>query len=213
MKIAMSGATGFIGENLTGTFADKGWEVMPLLHGDFGLDDEAFSEKIKGADIVINLAGAAISARWTEEYKKIIYTSRINTTKKIVAAIGRITTKPRLFISTSAVGIYDTKGVYTEEDKNYADDFLGKLAFDWEQAALGAKEREIRTIIFRFGVVLGRDGGALNKMLPPFKLGLGGTIGDGRQPFPWVHIEDLISAYNTVIENESYEGIYNLTAP
>jgi hypothetical protein len=212
MNIAMSGATGFVGGHLTKAFSEKGWKVIPLGRNDFK-EEEILLSKIGDADVVVNLAGASIAERWTEEYKKILYSSRIETTKKIVDAMARGGKKPALYISTSAVGIYDSRGIHTEANARYADNFLGKLAFDWEQAALGAKDAGIRTVIFRFGIVLGTDGGALQKMLIPFKMGLGGTIGDGRQAFSWVHIEDLVRAYFAVIENNDFEGIYNLTAP
>lgn len=213
MNIAMSGATGFVGTNLTEAFQKRGWKVIPLTREDFKLGDDDLSRKLDGVQIVVNLAGAPVGVRWTEEYKKILYSSRIDTTRKIVSTLGKMEKRPRLFVSTSAIGIYDTKGRYTEADRNYANDFLGRLALDWEQIALSSKNLGIRTVIFRFGIVLGRNGGALQKMLVPFKLGLGGVIGDGRQPFSWVHIEDIISAYFTVIEDEGHEGIYNLTSP
>lgn len=213
MNIVMSGATGFIGGHLTTAFGDKGWKVIPLGRDDLKRADEDSLKKWEGADVVINLAGASIAERWTEEYKKIMYASRVDTTKKIVNALGKMNRKPALFISTSAVGIYDTEGEHTEEDEHYANDFLGRLALDWEQAALRAAETGVRTIIFRFGVVLGINGGALQKMLIPFRMGLGGVIGHGKQPFSWVHIGDLIRAYTTVIENDTYHGIYNLTSP
>lgn len=208
----MSGATGFIGGHLARAFGEEGWKVIPLGRGDFK-DEEILRSKIGGADVVVNLAGASIAERWTGEYKKILYTSRIETTRKIVDALGKADKRPGLFISTSAVGIYDSGGVYTEENARYADTFLGKLSLDWEQAALRAKDAGIRTVIFRFGLVLGLDGGVLRKMLIPFQMGLGGTIGDGKQAFSWVHIEDLVRAYFTVIKNKDFEGIYNLTAP
>ncbi len=213
MQIAMSGAGGFIGSHLTKAFEAKGWRIVTLGRDQFVLSDEAFSARIEGADVVINLAGATIAARWTEEYKKIITSSRIDTTEKLVRALKQLRKKPRLFISTSAIGIYETKGVHTEDDTNYATDFLGKLAVQWERTAIKAKDAGIRMVIFRFGVVLGVDGGALQKMLIPFKIGVGGVIGDGRQPFSWIHIEDLVRAFFTVIEDDRYEGIYNLTAP
>lgn len=213
MNIAMSGSTGFVGGHLTKAFRERGWTVIPLGRDDFKGDDAALSRKIEGAEVVINLAGASVVARWTEEYKKIMYGSRIETTKKIVDAMAGAGEKPRLFISTSAVGIYGAGGVYTEENARYGDDFLGKLASDWEQAALRARDAGVRTVIFRFGIVLGLDGGALKKMLIPFRIGLGGTIGDGKQAFSWVHIEDLVRAYFTVMENKGFEGTYNLTAP
>jgi len=212
MNIAMSGATGFVGGHLTRAFEEKGWKVTPLKREDF-LEMEMLVRKIGGADVVVNLAGASVVRRWTEEYKKVMYNSRIDTTRKIVEAMSKEETKPWLFISTSAVGIYDTKATYAEDNARYADNFLGKLAIDWEGAALKANEVGVRTVVFRFGIVLGADGGALKKMLIPFRTGLGGTIGDGKQAFSWVHIEDLVRAYLAVIENKEFEGIYNLTAP
>lgn len=213
MKITMSGATGFIGTNLTRAFQGKGWSVEPLKIEDFKAGRDALKEKLKGSDVVINLAGAPIVAKWTEEYKKILRSSRIETTNIIVDIITHQEPKPKVFISTSAVGIYDDKGIYSEENANYAKDFLGNLTQDWEKSALRAKEGGIRTVIFRFGIVLGKDGGILANMVPYFKLGLGGTIGDGSQGFSWVHIHDLVRAYLEAIDNEKYEGIYNLTAP
>lgn len=213
MNIVMSGASGFIGGHLTKAFESKGWKVMPLTRNDLTLDDSAVLAKVEGADVVVNLAGTPIATRWSEEYKKAIYSSRVDTTKKIVSSLKKAGRKPALFISTSAIGIYPTRGEHTEDERHYADDFLGKVTFDWEQTALKAKEAGIRTVIFRLGIVLGSDGGALQKMLTPFRVGLGGIIGDGKQHFSWVHIEDLVKAYSTAVENTQYEGVYNLTAP
>lgn len=212
MKIAMSGATGFIGSNLTKAFNEKGWSIEPLLVEDFKTTD-GLAQKMYNSDVVVNLAGAPIVGKWTEEYKKILYTSRIDTTNKIVSVINAQTPKPKLFISTSAVGIYDGAGIYDEDNAVYADDFLGRLAVEWERAALKANDASIRTIIFRFGIVLGNNGGMLAKMLPIFKLGLGGTVGDGSQGFSWVHITDLQRAFIEVIMNDKYRGVYNLTSP
>jgi uncharacterized protein (TIGR01777 family) len=127
--------------------------------------------------------------------------------------MGKAEKKPGLFISTSAVGIYDSRGVYTEKNGRYGDDFLATLSLDWERAALVAEDSGIRTVIFRFGLVLGPDGGVIRKMLLPFKMGLGGTLGDGKQAFSWVHIDDLVRAYLAAIDNSDFKGIYNLTAP
>ncbi|MDR4504815.1 MAG: TIGR01777 family oxidoreductase [Candidatus Scalindua sp.] len=212
-KIAMSGASGFVGSNLTRAFHAENYEVLPLGRKDFTLSPEVIAERMDGADILINLAGAPIIEKWTETYKKTLHESRIDVTRKLVQACSLASQKPKLLVSTSAIGYYATEGTHTEEHYVKADDFLGNLAEDWEQEALKAGKLGIRTVIFRFGVVLGKDGGALKKMLFPFKLGMGGTIGDGMQPFSWVHIKDLIRAYQAVIENTAYEGIYNLTAP
>lgn len=214
MKIVASGITGFIGSYLKTEFVvNRKWQVEALRTADFGLEDDTFIKKINGADVIINLAGATISARWTEDYKKLLYSSRIDTTRKIVSAIAKLKKKPKLFISASAVGRYAAEGVHTEEKGVYATDFLGRLAGNWEAEALKAAGAGVRTVIFRFGVVLGPDGGILSKMLPPFRLGLGGAIGDGGQPCSWVHIKDVSDAFLAAIDDRKFSGIYNLCAP
>ncbi|XPS41143.1 TIGR01777 family oxidoreductase [Aliarcobacter butzleri] len=159
----------------------------------------------------MNLAGANIINRWSESYKKLLYSSRIDTTSKIVNAISSISNKPKLLISTSAVGIYDNKSIY-DENGSFSNDFLSNLCQDWEKEALKAKNEATKVAIFRFGIILGKDGGALQKMITPFKFGLGGTIGSGKQSFSFIHINDLLNAYKFVIEND-YDGVFNLTAP
>ena len=213
MKVAVSGAGGFIGTHLLAAFKAQGWEVSALHTADFGLDDAAFGQKLSGADIVVHLAGASINKRWTQAYKKVLYASRVETAKKIVRAMAKSQHKPKLFICTSAVGIYAPTGQHNEEEASYADDFLGRLARDWESAAAEGKTLGIRTVIFRYGIVLGQGGGILKEMLLPFSLGLGGTIGDGSQNFSWVHIDDLVRAYLFAVEHPDMEGVYNLMAP
>ncbi len=214
MKIVASGITGFIGSYLKTEFVvNRGWQVEALRTDDFSLPDDEFLKKLNGADVIINLAGATISARWTEDYKKLLYSSRIDTTRKIVGAIAKLKKKPKLFISASAVGRYAAEGVHTEEKGVYATDFLGRLAEAWEAEALKAADAGVRTVIFRFGVVLGPGGGLLAKLMLPFRLGLGGTIGDGKQPCSWVHIRDIADAFLAAIDNTKFSGIYNLTAP
>ncbi|WOE68744.1 TIGR01777 family oxidoreductase [Hydrogenimonas thermophila] len=213
MKVVISGASGFVGSHLTKEFEKREWNITPLIRSDFKLSDSEFSKKFIGADVVIHLAGATINRRWSESYKKELYSSRIDTAKKIVKAMEIMEKKPKLFISTSAVGIYAGDGQYNEESAVYANDFLGSLAQDWEKAALEAKSLGVRTVIFRFGIVMGHGGGVLQQMVPMFKLGLGGTIGNGKQPFSWVHIDDQMRAYFYIIEHEDLEGIFNLMAP
>ncbi len=208
----MSGASGFVGTYLKAVFAEQKFVVIPLGRDAFR-SSELLNKKLEGSDIVIHLAGAPIMARWTEAYKKELYASRIDTTRALVDAFAERKGMPRLFISTSAVGIYPPDVPCDEGNTRLADDFLGRLAQDWEREASRAAELGIRTVVFRFGVVLGRSGGALAKMLTPFRLGLGGVIGDGRQPFPWVHIADLAEAFLFVIKQERCNGVYNLTAP
>ncbi|BAK72491.1 TIGR01777 family oxidoreductase [Arcobacter sp. L] len=208
--IAITGASGFVGSSLTKFFSNLGYKITPLSREILN-NKSNLEEVLNSSDIVINLAGANIINRWSESYKRLLYSSRIDTTSKIVNAINHIQNKPKLLISTSAVGIYDNKTIY-DENGNFANDFLSNLCQDWEKKALEAKNEITKVSIFRFGIVLGRDGGALQKMLTPFKLGLGGTIGNGNQAFSFIHISDLLNAYKFVIEN-SHENIFNLTAP
>lgn len=210
-KIVITGAGGFVGTKLSKMFTQKGYEVVAVKRGQLK-DIEALSQMVSQAAAVINLAGANIIQRWSDEYKKVLYNSRIDTTKALVEAMQRSTSKPRLFISTSAIGIYKNEKEYNELDFEYSSGFLGKLCQDWEKEALKANELGIRTCIFRFGIILGH-GGALSRMMPAFKLGIAGTIGDGSQPFSFIHIDDLIDAYTFVMENENLEGVFNLTAP
>lgn len=208
--IAISGASGFVGTSLTKFFSNIGYKVIPISREILN-NNNKLEELLNTTDIVINLAGANIINRWSESYKKLLYSSRIDTTSKIVKAINSISNKPKILISTSAVGIYDNISTY-DENGSFSNDFLSNLCQDWEKEALKAKNETTKVAIFRFGIVLGQEGGALQKMITPFKLGLGGTIGSGKQAFSFVHIDDLLNAYKFVIEN-SHEGIFNLTAP
>jgi uncharacterized protein (TIGR01777 family) len=158
--------------------------------------------------VVINLAGQNIFSRWNESYKKLIFESRIRSTENVVSALK----EGALLINVSAIGYYGDKGdTFVTEDSSSGEDFLAKVCIEWEKAALKAKERGGRVIITRFGIVLGK-GGMLSKILPIFKWGLGGTLGNGRQWFSWIHIKDLVSAILFLIKNEK-EGIYNLVSP
>ena len=209
--VAIAGSSGFVGTNLKRVFESKGFKVLGIKRAELK-DNKKLISIIEEADILINLSGANIINRWTQKYKKLLRSSRLDTTNALVNAMSEAKNKPEVFISTSAVGIYKNKACYDEENYEYEDDFLGNLCKDWEEAALKAKNLDVRTAIFRFGIVLG-DGGAMAKMLTPFKLGLGGTIGNGQQDFSFIHIDDLTNAYEHVYENSSCEGIYNLTAP
>lgn len=212
-KVAMTGATGFVGGHLRKDFESRGWSVKAITREDLKGTAEGLAGVIEGHDAIVNLAGAPILARWSREYKDVLRSSRIETTRKVVEAMGLLNEKPRVLVSTSAVGIYGSGGIFTEKDFPSGNDFLGRLASDWEAEAMKAENFGVRTVILRLGVVLGADGGALKTMLTPFKMGLGGKIGNGRQGFSWVHIDDVISAYRSAIENSAYKGAYNLTAP
>lgn len=212
MKVVITGSSGFVGQELTQLFLSQGYEVHGVKRSDIS-NPEVLNTIIDGSDIVINLSGANIIARWDESYKEELRASRINTTQALIDSFEVVENKPKLFISTSAVGIYDNQATYSEDEMEYAKDFLGNLCIDWEAKALQANDLGIRTAVFRFGIVLGRNGGALKQMLLPFKLGVGGKIGSGEQGFSYIHIEDLKNAYEYIINNENLDGIFNLTAP
>jgi len=211
-KIAIVGGSGFIGTYMQSFFKIEGFSVLSLGKEDTQKNIVEIAKVLEGIDIVINLAGAPIIHRWSTSYKKVLYNSRIITTKKIVTAMSQMKKKPELFISTSAIGIYATDGTMSESNHTYSDNFLAIICKDWEAEAQLADDFT-RVVIFRFGVVLGKGGGALSKMLPAFKLGIAGTIGDGSEPFSWVHIDDLLSAYLFVFVNGNLEGTFNLSAP
>eukprot|EP01029_Cantina_marsupialis_P004537 TRINITY_DN146155_c0_g2_i2.p1 TRINITY_DN146155_c0_g2~~TRINITY_DN146155_c0_g2_i2.p1 ORF type:complete len:285 (-),score=57.84 TRINITY_DN146155_c0_g2_i2:527-1381(-) len=209
--IAITGASGFVGTNLKEFFTNHGFNVEGIKREDIK-NEQKLLDIVEKADFIINLSGANIINRWTESYKKILYSSRIETTKALIKAFEKAQKKPELFISTSAVGIYKNDACYDEETEDYSDDFLAKVCQDWEKEASKAKDLGIRTAIFRFGIVLG-DGGALSKMLLPFKMGVGGVIGNGSQYFSFIHINDLLNGFKFVYENESIDGVFNLCAP
>jgi len=210
-KIVITGASGFVGSMLREKFEEDGYEVVAIQRADLK-DREKLSMLLNNSFAVINLAGASIINRWTQTYKEILYTSRIESTKALVEAMKECNIKPKSFISTSAVGIYKNDKPYDETATELADDFLANLCKDWEAEAKEAEKLNIRTSLFRFGIVLG-EGGALGKMLTPFKLGVGGTIGDGSQAFSFIHINDLLRAYKFVVEETTLSGLFNLTTP
>ena len=207
MRIAISGASGFVGSYLQHYFQNKGYKVIGIQRSILS-DEKGLEKIISEVDVIINLAGANIIQRWTTKYKKLMYDSRIDTTKALVKAINT-NKKEQLFISTSAIGIYANDTLCDEEQYSYGNGFLAHLCQDWEHEA---KKVQKRMAIFRFSIIMG-DGGALKKMLLPFKLGLGGKIGSGEQPFSYIHIKDLARVYELLIKQQSLEGIFNLSSP
>jgi len=213
MKIALTGATGFIGKHLESRLSEQGHTIVSLGRKELQEGAKRVSESLSGCDVLINLAGAPISRRWTEAYKREMISSRVEVTRLLVEAMNLLERPPATFISTSAIGAFDTRGRYTESDAPNATDFLGELARDWEAAALEAEAMGIRTLIFRFALVLGTDGGLMKQLLLPFRLGLGGPIGDGKQHFSWVHIDDLTKAYAHALGHSEMSGVFHICAP
>lgn len=209
----MSGASGFVGSKLRRTFEGNGWQVITLGRKEFSLPPKELARSLQGANCLVNLAGAPVIHRWSKEYKKIMVQSRVSLTKKLVSACGMLDVPPQVFLSASGIGCYASSGIHNETSGQFADGFLGNLVRDWEDAAFMAQGLGIRTAIFRFGVVLGPGGGALQKMLLPFKLGLGGKIGTGKQSFSWIHLQDLTRVFEQALTDSTYEGVYNLTSP
>ena len=206
MKIAVNGTSGFMGGELCRFFRAQGHDVIAIPRAAYA-DKDALKNLIKGCDAVVNLAGASIAARWSEAYKKQLRASRIETTRALVGAINELENPP-FFISASAVGVYENGLSHDESSVKFDRGFLGELACEWESEAAKARTQ---TAIFRLGVVLGR-GGALAKMLPAFKLGLGGKIGSGEQAFCWICVADLLEAFEFTLQNRQ-SGVFNLVSP
>ncbi len=211
MNILISGSTGLVGQRLKEVLLTKGHKVSGIGRADFSGPEESLNAKVGQADVVINLSGAPIVARWTESYKKEIMESRILTTRWLVKAMKSATAWRGLYISASAVGIYPEGDVFTEGNARFGNDFLAEVCKAWEAEAIKARPLA-KVAVFRLGIVLSGEGGALKKMLLPFKLGLGGPIASGKQGFSWIHIDDLVNAYLFVIEKQ-LDGVFNLTAP
>ncbi|MPV86347.1 TIGR01777 family oxidoreductase [Ostreibacterium oceani] len=231
MKILITGGTGFIGGQLTKQLLAMGHQVTVLtrypqkqsMQAGLRLVDSlsqlADNEIIDG---IINLAGAPINKRWTPQYKNTLIDSRVNTTEQIAALVQRLLTRPRVFISGSAIGFYghttSADGAIVDETSQptidtQQNDFAHQLCARWEAAAATITELGVKTYIIRLGVVLDSSGGALAEMLPAFKLGLGGKIGSGRQGFSWIHRDDAVNAIHFLLADSASPGVYNLTAP
>lgn len=207
MTLALSGSTGFVGKYLSKFFQEKGYTVLALTRSVIA-NERLLQEYISQADAVINLAGATIIKRWSQSYKKVLFESRINTTKAIVNAINNVDNPP-ILLSTSAIGIYKKDALYDEDATEFSKGFLSQLCQAWEAEAFKA---DTRVAILRLSVVLGR-GGALQKMLTPFKLGLGGRIASGEQAFSFIHIHDLARACEHIIKDAKLIGLFNITTP
>lgn len=227
MKILITGGSGFVGTHLSNALLSRGHHVTAIgtrkrfdrikhdLFRYLSADTTQkgpWQDEVQEMDAVINLAGKSIIKRWNESYKKLIYDSRILTTRHLVEAMPQ--DKKIIFCSTSAIGYYEDGGdtILTENSPG-GDHFLAQVCRDWEQEALQAQKKGARVIITRFGVVVGKSGGVLAQMLPAFRMFVGGPLGDGMQWFPWIHIDDLTGAMLFVMENEDLDGAFNFCAP
>ncbi len=211
MKIAITGASGFIGKKLCDFFQRDNHTPVALSRSMLA-SPEGLISTLEGTDIVINLAGASISKRWTSKYKQEIMDSRVLTTRRLVTALNQMAAPPSLCISVSAVGIYPDSGVHGESSPMRGTGFLTHVCESWEQEARMLKPG-IRLVITRFGVVLGKEGGAAPLMLAPFRFFVGSIIGNGRQGLPWIHIDDLVNAMQWLIDHKQVTGVVNFVSP
>jgi uncharacterized protein (TIGR01777 family) len=230
-KIVINGGTGMLGKKLTNALLLKGYNILMLSRNplkyknafdsnisfykfDSLTSSEELSGVLNGCYGIINLAGASIAERrWTEQYKKELYDSRIIPTRNISEAIVNLKIKPDFFINTSATGIYGNRGdEILNEGSSIGNDYLANLCRDWESEALIAK-KHTRTLTVRIGVVLDEKGGALKKLILPFKLFAGGHLGNGKQFIPWVHIEDLIRSFLFIIDIRDLSGAVIASSP
>lgn len=213
MKIAISGSSGFIGRALTNMFIREGNEVISITQKDlYGDYIHELSEKLSGVEIVINLAGASINHSWSVGYKEIILDSRVSSTQKIVDVINHMSIKPKLFISTSAVGYYSSAG-YNDEQGAKGDGFLSYVCDNWELVARRA-DRSVRVVIIRLGVVISDSGGAYSAILKAARdYHAVVKFGDGSEVVSWIELNDLLRLYRFVIDNSSISGVVNGVAP
>jgi uncharacterized protein (TIGR01777 family) len=222
-RILITGASGLVGRALAASYQQQGVEVFSLVRSEpksakeirwNPATGEVDLAKLEAFDAVIHLAGENVFGLWTEKKKRAIKESRVMGTRNLAAALAKITHKPKVLISASAIGIYGNRAdeVLTESSKP-GSGFLADVGREWEQAADAARDAGIRVVHPRISIVLAKEGGALDKMKLPFSLGLGGRLGSGKQWFSWITLEDLIRLIQFAVENESISGPINAAAP
>ncbi len=221
MKILVTGSTGLVGRALVAALAKQGHSVCRLVRPGTNANDDAGGFNVAwnpatgelggaavGPDAVVNLAGASIAdGRWTEKRKEELLESRVNTTRALIEAIGRMNVKPSVFVSASAIGYYGNREdeILTEESAA-GEDFLAGIAKEWEAEARKAEAWGTRVVLARLGIVLAKEGGALAKMLTPFRLGLGGRLGSGKQWMSWIALEDVVGVLKMCLEQTPIRG-------
>jgi uncharacterized protein (TIGR01777 family) len=230
MRVTVTGATGLIGARLVAALARRGDEVTVLSRDPararerlgsgiqaerWGpLGEPAPASALTGRDGVIHLAGEPVAQRWSAAIKERIRTSRESGTANLVAGLRSAEPRPRVLVSASAVGYYGPRGEEeVTESEPPGEDFLAQVCVAWERAAQTASELGMRVAIVRTGVVLDPDGGALEKMLPPFRAGVGGPVAGGKQWMPWIHVDDLVGLYLAALDGEAWSGPLNGSAP
>lgn len=223
MKIAVSGASGFIGSALVPTLSSNGHDVLKLVRrapagpGEIRWDPAAGSidaEDLAGVEAIVNLSGANIGRRWTAERKREIRDSRVDSTALLAVTAAALEPRPRVLVCAGGVGIYGDRGeeILTEESA-LGSGFLAEVGQAWEAGAEPARVAGIRVVNFRQGIVLAKEEGALARMLTPFRLGVGGRVGSGKQWWSWIGLDDLVAAYQFVLGRDDLSGPIDLTSP
>ncbi len=223
MKVAIAGASGLVGSALIPVLKKLGGQITRLVRSDpkageivwHPNQDEVSSRSLEGFDVIINLAGENLAGgRWTDDLKRKIRDSRVNGTHLLSEAIAKLTQKPRVFLCASATGIYGDRDDETlDEQSESGGGFLAGVCREWEKATEPAVNAGTRVVNLRFGPILAREGGMLAKLLTPFKMGMGGKVGSGKQFISWVALEDAINAIKFAIEDESIRGPVNVVSP
>ena len=226
MKALLTGASGLIGKALRPTLEAKGWDLLLASRGELKDErqirwnpDTGFADadlaRLEGLDAVVHLAGENVSGlRWTEEKKKAIRDSRVLGTRSIIETFDKLTAKPKTFVSGSAIGFYgDRGGDAMTESSPAGKTFLAEVCKEWEAESRRAEDLGIRSVLLRTGIVLSKDGGALATMMTPFKLGIGGVVGSGKQWMSWITLDDVVGIINCALDNESVRGAVNVVAP
>jgi hypothetical protein len=230
MRVTVTGATGLIGPRLVAALRERGDEVTVLSRNPerarerlAGVDavrwadpesSPAPAEALTGRDAVVHLAGEPVAQRWSKASKARIRSSRELGTRNLVAGLGAVEARPRVLVSSSAVGYYGPHGdERLPESTPPGDDFLAEVCVIWEREARAAEQHGLRVVNVRTGIVLDEHGGALEKMLPPFKLGAGGPVAGGRQYMPWIHLDDVVGIYLRALDDQQWSGAVNASAP
>src|SRR3954469_10998982 len=216
MRVAVTGATGTIGREVVRQLRERGEEPVAVSRKpqQAGMDAVGWDGlDLSGFDGVIHLAGSPIDQRWSDEGKKKIRESRIDSTRRVVEALRAADPRPKVLVSQSAEGYYPRGDAPVGEESSPGSGFLSETVQAWEAEARKAEELGVRVVTARTGVVLSKDGGALAKMLTPFKLGVGGPVAGGSQPFPWIHVGDAAGALIFLLDTDAAQGPVNVVAP
>jgi uncharacterized protein (TIGR01777 family) len=221
-RVLLSGSSGLLGTALSASLKTRGFDVTRLVRGRVSSEDQIHwdpmrppnTDSVSGFDAIIHLAGETVVGRWTADKKAKIRDSRVTSTRNLVHALTTMPKRPRVFITASAIGYYgDRDDEPLNEMSTSGAGFLADVCRKWEAAAKPAADAGIRVVQLRTGVVLSREGGALRKMLLPFRMGVGGKLGSGRQWMSWIHIQDWVGAVQHILKNDLLQGPVNLVAP